>query len=272
MFNFNGKLVLKEEFSFSPNNRGLKFGDSIFETIKLQNNKVVFAEDHYFRLMASIRMVRMEIPLEMSLAFFENEIIKTAQANNLKNARVRFTVFRKPGGLYMPLSNKIDYFIEINEYSNSYKEIYEVEIFKDFYVYSGLLSTLKSNNKLLNVVASVFQNENNLDNCFLLNEKKNLVEAINANVFLIKGQKVVTPPLTDGCLKGIIRKKVIELLKEDDELDFEEIAISPFELQKADEVFITNAIVGIQPVTKFKRKSYNNEVSLKIKEKLEHLI
>jgi branched-chain amino acid aminotransferase len=124
---------------------------------------------------------------------------------------------------------------------------------------------------LLNVVASVYADENGLDNCVLLNEKKNIVEAINGNIFLVKANSIITPSLTEGCLKGIIRKKIVEILQRDDNYEIIETEIFPFELQKADEIFITNSIVGIQSVTQYKKKTYTTEVAQYLKEKLKEL-
>ena len=161
--------------------------------------------------------------------------------------------------------------IEANELKTNAKEHYEIELYKDHYVYSGLLSTIKSTNRILNVVASVFKEENGYDNLMLLNEKKQLAEAINGNVFLVKGTTVLTPALTEGCIKGIMRKKIIEILQKDPNLSVEETEISPFELQKADEVFVTNVIVGIQSVTKYRRKTYEVRVSQEINKKMRAL-
>ena len=72
---------------------------------------------------------------------------------------------------------------------------------------------------------------------------------------------IKTPSLEDGCLRGIIRKQLIEMLKKLEDYTVEEASISPFELQKADELFITNAIVGIQPITKYRKKTYTNKVA-----------
>ena len=118
-------------------------------------------------------------------------------------------------------------------------------------------------------MGSIFADENGLDNCILLNEKKQLVEALNANIFLVKGKTISTPPLTEGCLKGVFRKKLIELIAKDEELNLEEREISPFELQKTDEVFLTNAIVDIQPVTKYRKKNYATEVSDYLRHKMD---
>ena len=271
MINHNGQLVSSKEPILSASNRGFKYGDGVFDTLKVLKGKIIFLEDHYFRLMASMRILRMEIPMDFTLEFFEVEIIKLIEVKNLENARVRITVFRKDGGTYSPLNNEIEFVIEASDLVIDIKDTYEVELFKDFYVYSGLLSTLKTTNRVLNVIASVFAKENDFDNCFLINENKQLVEAIHGNIFLVIGNKLVTPPLTEGCVKGIVREKIIDVIKKSASFEIEERPISPFELKKADELFITNSIIDIQSVTKYRKKSFSVDVTLKVKTLLEGL-
>jgi branched-chain amino acid aminotransferase len=265
MINFNSELYAKENIQLTADNRGFKYGDGIFETIKVVHKKVIFWEDHYFRLMASMRMLRMKIPMEFTLEFLEQEILKTV--GSLEKAttyRVRLNVFRKDGGLYTPKTNAIDYLIEASEINAQTKTTYEIDVFKDFYNYSGLLSTVKTNNRMLNTLASIYAHENNLDNCVLLNERKGVVEVANGNIFIVKDTVVKTPALTEGCIKGIVRNKVIEIITKNQDFTIEETVISPFEIQKADEVFITNAIAGIQVVTKYKKKSFTTELGNKL--------
>lgn len=265
MINFNGELLFKENIKLTTDNRGFKYGDGIFETIKVVHKKVIFWEDHYFRLMASMRMLRMKIPMEFTLEFLEKEILKTvAVLEDGASFRVRLNVFRKDGGLYTPKTNAINYLIEASESNYKTKETYEIDIFKDFYNYSGLLSTIKTNNRMLNTLASIYANENDLDNCILVNERKGVVEVANANIFIVKNNIVKTPALTEGCIKGVVRGKVIDLLIKNKDFTIEETVISPFEIQKADEVFITNAIMGIQAVTKYKKKSFNTDLAGKL--------
>ena len=265
MINFNGELLFKENIKLTTDNRGFKYGDGIFETIKVVHKKVIFWEDHYFRLMASMRMLRMKIPMEFTLEFLEKEILKTvAVLEEGASFRVRLNVFRKDGGLYTPKTNAINYLIEASESNYKTKETYEIDIFKDFYNYSGLLSTIKTNNRMLNTLASIYANENDLDNCILVNERKGVVEVANANIFIVKNNIVKTPALTEGCIKGVVRSKVIDILIKNKDFTIEETVISPFEIQKADEVFITNAIMGIQAVTKYKKKSFNTDLAGKL--------
>jgi branched-chain amino acid aminotransferase len=207
----------------------------------------------------------MKIPMEFTLEFLEKEILKTvAVLEDGASFRVRLNVFRKDGGLYTPKTNAIDYLIEASESNYKTKETYEIDVFKDFYNYSGLLSTIKTNNRMLNTLASIYANENDLDNCILVNERKGVVEVANANIFIVKNNIVKTPALTEGCIKGVVRSKVIDILIKNKDFTIEETVISPFEIQKADEVFITNAIMGIQAVTKYKKKSFNTDLAGKL--------
>lgn len=272
MINYNGQIIKLTSKIIPPLNRAFKYADALFETIKVINNKIVFSEDHYFRLMASMRMLRMEIPMHFTLEFFEAEIKKTLQENNLTTARVRATVYREGEGLYLPTSNNISFIIEVANLSVIKKSSYKVDLYKDFYVATDTLFTLKTTSKQINVLASIYALENKLNNCILLNTNKYVAEFINGNFFLIKDKLVKTPALNQGCIKGIVRKKIIELLKKHPEFTIEETKISPFEMQKADEIFLTNAITGIQPITTYRKKEFGTETSERLQEMLIDLV
>lgn len=274
MINLNGKLVANDKASLSITNRGFAYGDAVFETIRVVNGKVIFWEDHYFRLMASMRIMRMEIPATFSPEFLEKEILNLVKENELDAtaARVKFSVYREEGGYYRPKTKHIGYLISVENLPQAFYQLneknYEIELFKDHYITSGLLATIKSNNRAINVLGSIYADENYYENCLLLNEKKHVVEALNGNIFLVKGDTIKTPPLSDGTLNGITRKKLLEIIKKEDDLKLEEVTISPFELQKADELFITNVITGVQPITKYRKKSFDNKVAKNLLSKL----
>lgn len=265
--NHNGAFFASQSDVMSVENRAFKYGDAVFDTLKYTNQKLLFWEEHYLRLMAGMRILRMEIPLSFTLEFLEKEIFKTLEVNNLigSSARVRITIFRHDGGLYAPHTNNVDYIIEIQKLTSPFYELnesrYEVELFKDFYVQADLLANVKHTNKLVNIVGSIFARENDYQNCILLNHHKNIASALNGNLFLVTGSTLKTPPLTDGCLNGIMRKVLLKMLSKISDFQVIETSISPFELQKADELFITNSIVGIQPVTQYRKKTYGNVVA-----------
>ncbi|WP_179317668.1 aminotransferase class IV [Winogradskyella undariae] len=276
MINFNGTLLSQSEAKITIANRGYKYGDALFETLKVVNGKIFFWEDHYFRLMSSMRILRMDIPMNFTMEFLESEVLKTLEANRLLEsaARVRINVDRGEGGKYLPLnSTAVQCNISVEKHDDPFYSIDPeascvVDLYKDYFIAPGLLSGLKSNNKVIQVIGSIYAKENDLDNCLVLNTNKSIIEALNGNLFLVKGDKIKTPPLEEGGLKGVMRKQILELLAKDLNLVVEEASISPFELQKADELFITNVIKGIIPITKYRKKTYSSDFAQKLVVKL----
>jgi branched-chain amino acid aminotransferase len=276
MINFNG-IIQDSDLQLTVSNRSFLYGDGVFETLKIVNNKILFFEDHYFRLMASMRIVRMEIPMTFTMEYLEEQILKLVEVLAIKDAaRVRFTVFRNEGGFYLPNDNSISFVIQASKLENIRYKIpkiqFEVDLYKDFIVPSQLLSTLKTANKITHITASIFAKENQLDSALLINETKNVIEAANGNLFMLMGNKLITPLISEGCLNGIMRKQIITLAKQIDSVEVIEAAISPFDLQKADELFITNVIVGIQPITKYRKKDFEVRIANQLLEKLNALI
>ena len=261
MINYNGKIIEDVE----PNllNRGFLYGDCVFETIKVIDNKIIFWEDHYLRLMSSLRIIRVEIPIDYTPEFFESQIQNTfSKLSSNFSGRIRLSVYRSGGGLYNPNSMLPNFLIHIKSDINNLFKIseanYKVDLFKDYYMNNDLLSNLKTNNKVINVLAGIFAKENELDNCILLNHKKNVVEFYNGNLFFVKNNNIKTPPLSSGCLKGILRKKILSFSKLFPDVSITEEDLSPFELLSADEIWMTNTISGIVPVTNYRKKMFSN--------------
>ena len=276
MINFNGEIQ-DSDLQLSIYNRSFLYGDGVFETLKIVNGKILFFEDHYFRLMASMRIIRMQIPMSFTLEYLEEEILKLAIINNVKDsARVRFTVFRNEGGFYLPTDNSISFIIQATQLEQKKYQFgesrFEVDLYKDYVVPKQLLSTLKTANKITHVTASIFASENQLNSCLLINETKNVIEATNGNLFMLMGNTLITPPISEGCLNGIMRKQIITLAKQLDSIEIIEKEISPFDLQKADELFITNVIIGIQPITKYRKKEFGVQLSSQLLDKLNQMI
>ena len=258
-------------------NRGFLYGDAVFETVKIVNSKILFLEDHYFRLMASMRILRMEIPMDFTMEFFEEQVLTTVTNNGFaQSSRARITVYRKDGGFYLPTTNTISFLIHASPLDNKdyllESRPCEVDLYKDFYISKQLLSTLKTTNKVLHVTASIYADENDLDNCILLNESKNVVEVLQGNIFMLQGNRLITPPVSEGCCNGILRKQLLVLAKKIEGLEVIEEVISPFDLQKADELFYTNVIKGIQSITKYRKKDFTNVLANQLVKKLnEHI-
>ncbi|MGB2760918.1 aminotransferase class IV [Maribacter stanieri] len=264
MFNFNGELLHKNTDFLNENNRGVQLGDAVFEELRVINGDVIFLEDHYLRLMSSMRILRMEIPMNFTMEFMEEEILKLISEDGLRETKqIKFTVYRNTSdNNFSKSDNSISYFITSTTLINPFfvldDKAYEVELFKDFYKNSSMLSNLDTNNKILNVVGSIYAQENDYQDCLLLNERKQVIEALNGNVFIVKGNQVKTPPITDGCVNSVIRKKIIDIVSKLNEVEFLEESLSPFELQKADELFIANNVNGLVSITKYRKKDFVN--------------
>jgi len=233
MINYNGSFLPSNSL-LSASNRSFLYGDGVFDTLKVVNNKILFLEDHYFRLMASMRIVRMQIPTNFTLEFIENQILNTATKNNCgDSARIRFTVFRNDGGFYTPETRTISYVIQASALESKIYSIsnadYEVDLYKDFFISKQLLSTIKTTNKMINITGGIYAQENDLQNCLLLNNEKNVVEALNGNLFMLMGNTLITPPIDEGCLNGIIRKQILAIARKIEELEVVEKPISPFD-------------------------------------------
>lgn len=267
MLNYNGNFIDQTNLSFS--NRAFLYGDSVFETIKVVKNKVLFWEEHYLRLMSSMRILKIEIPNEFTPDYLENQIKKTnSSISETFSGRVRLTVFREGEGLYLPKSNQAIFVI--NSFQNesilfeTKFKTYKVDIYKDYLIQSNLLSNLKTSNRLINVIGSIYAQENGLDNCILLNENKLVTEFLNGNIFLVSDNVVKTPPINSGCLNGVMRNKIIELINKIPLFEIFEKDFSAYEIISSQEVWVSNSISGIIPVSQYRNKQFGSSVAKKV--------
>lgn len=272
MINYQGDIIELNALPVQEVKRATMYGDAVFETIRMRDNKLLFVEDHYFRLMASMRILRMPIPMEFTPEFFVDEANRLAEEVAITDGRLRLQVVRKSEGKYTPDdNNECVWWMELEELSTQdytwTSKGLKVDLFKDHYIQPGLLSTLKSSNALPYVLAGIFAKENGFDAMLLVNDKKMLVEANAANVFVLKDNILKTAPLEDGPLRGVFRKNLIGWAKEIG-LEIKEESINPFELQKADEIWLTNTISGVQWVEKYRKRTYKGD---KAKELIELL-
>ena len=267
MINYNGNF--KDQPLDYFNNRGFLFGDSVFETIKVIDNKIIYWEEHYLRLMSSMRILRIQIPSLYTPDFFENEIRKTnLKIDSFFNGKVRLTIFRTKGEVYLPDSNEPIFVINSKKTDqklfNVNLQSYKVDLFKDYLIQSNLISNLKTNNRVVNVIGSIYAKENDLENCILLNDQKFVAQFLNGNIFIVKDSLVKTPTISSGCLNGVMRNKIIELINKLPNLEIEEKNFSPYELISSDEIWVSNSISGIIPVTEYRKKLFSNKVAITI--------
>ncbi len=277
MICFNGKIIREKDFSINFNNRFFLYGDGFFETIKIVRGKPLFWDDHYYRIMGSLCMLRMPIPSYFNSEYLFNNIQSLLNSNklNTNSTRIRIVFFRNSDGYYLPDNNDFSYVISSEKLKTNFYNINEkgltVDIFNQYKLGTCELNTLKSTNRIINVLASMYTKDNFLDDSILINEKNNIVESTSGNLFFVSDNQLVTPSLDSGCIDGIIRKKILSFSNFMD-LEVKERDVKKSDLFNANELFFTNVISGLKWVSNFKEKKFNNKYSLLILKKLNTLI
>ena len=271
---YNGHLISIYEPALAFNNRAFRYGDALFETIRLCNNKVMFLKDHLNRLKIGMTVLRMNLPAEFNSDNIYEFIIQLLKHNtHAPNARIRLTVFRNDGGYYTPETNDISFLIESEEMSHAYEinqKGYWIDLYGDLKKPINKLSNIKSANALLFVMAGLAKQSMKLDDCFIINETGSICESISANVFVVKNGTIYTPPLSEGCVAGIMRKQIMHLAHENKILVFES-PLSTYTILNGDEVFITNSVSGVKWIGQFREKFYTNKMAQFFHDKLMQL-
>ena len=231
------------------------------ESVRVEAGNIVFWEAHYFRMMASMRILRMGIPMTYTLEYLEEQVLLLLQESDLlkKSVQIHFSFF-STGSISRSIPIVPSSFLIHAEACETMLGVQtsdrSIDLFKDHWVIKGLYGTLEQSNDRLRKLASVYAFENDFEDCVLLNEDKQITETITGAIFVVKGNQIKTPPLTSGCRSSVYRQVVIDLLAKQDELDLVEDVVSPFELQKADELFVVSLSNGIQSVKQYRKKVF----------------
>ena len=274
--NVDGEIVENNSAIFGIDNRAFKYGDGLFETFRVINGKPLFVEQHLFRLKQGMKALRMDIPGYFEALWLNDQInALLMRAGISKGGRVRLSVFRKSGGCYVPKTNEISFVIEadgmdVNQFVLNEKGLI-IDIFEGQKRTINEFSTIKSVNCLPFVLAGIHQKEKELGDCILLNELGNISEAVSSNIFIVYNGVFYTPSLNQGCIDGIMRKNVIALLNHNG-YEVQECPLGPNALLRADEVFLTNSVKGIQWVSAYKMKRYFNKFSRQLTENLNEMV
>ncbi|MEJ7692696.1 aminotransferase class IV [Daejeonella sp.] len=273
--NFNGDIVPAEQQVLTVANRGFKYGDGLFESMRLLKGELKFAELHSERIRKGLKLLKMDSWSSVDTWFLREKAEELVRRNKTgPDARIRLTAFRDGEGLYSPSANNMAYVLEATKVTESTYTLNEkgliIDVFEELTKPVNILSNLKTCNSLTFVLAGIFKNQNSLDEVMVLNDRGFLCEAMSCNVFVVYDRKLYTPALSEGCIAGVMRQVVIKLAKENG-IELVEAQISPDILNEADEVFLTNAARGIQWVMGYNGKRYFNEISRFLNEKLNAL-
>jgi len=243
---------------FLPLNRAFNFGDGLFETIRILNGEILFLSDHIQRLHLGMNALQLQGSERFTPFFLHKQIIELSRINQVTaNGRVRITIFRHGAGFYEPTTNETDYVLTCQPLASGYdwnESSYTVGLYTGIAKNVSAISSFKTLSSLCYVMAALHRKQMNWHDCLISNSEGRIADATSSNVFFIEGENVYSPPVRDGGVDGIMRKRMIELLKKNG-IYFEEKSISANQLSLADEIFLTNVIFGIQPVTSFEGKN-----------------
>ena len=270
--NYNGKFVSADEGFLPAENRSFRYGDGLFESIRVTDGLPLFVDTHFARLKEGMEVLGITVPPDYSGKFFYDKITQLISENNItEGARVRLTIFRSEGGLYQPSDNSPGYLIEIIPLENNYFELNEnglhVDLFPDIKKPVNKLSIYKTCNSLLYILASAWAVKNKLNDALIVNDKGNIIEATSTNLFIVCNGVLYTPALTDGCVAGVMRMQIINLAIEN-KIKVYECSLTPQNLLVADEVFLTSAVRGLQWVSSYRMKRYYNTLTRVLLDKL----
>lgn len=266
--NNNGKVLSRDAFTISPGSRAFLYGDGIFESIRIFSGRPINLRTHCQRLFKGAEALRISIPAFLTETFLEEKVLELISISHIKTgARCRISLDRIEGGAYRPEKNDAVYFIEVlpleeNEFLLNYKGL-EVDIYKEIRLSKTFLSPFKTKNGLLKVMAAVHASEQGLDDFILANDKGNIIETSNSNIFVVSNGVLYTPGLDEGCIAGTMRMMVINIAIQNN-IRVYECPILPHNLLSADEIFLTNAISGIRWVGGYRTKRYMNTTSRRL--------
>jgi branched-chain amino acid aminotransferase len=264
---FNGKIVSGDKPVLMASNRGYRYGDGLFETMKVLKGNIVLEQFHFERLFSGLSLLKFEIPKLFKAEKLQQEIIQLCRKNECeKLARVRLSVFRGNGGLYDE-EKTLQYIIECWPLNESVTILNEnglvIDVYPDAEKSCDKFSNIKSANFLPYSMAAQYAKKNKLNDCLVLNNSGGIADSTIANLFIIKNGIILTPGLEEGCVNGVMRRYLIEKLQASGyELREEPLTVS--DLRAADEIFLTNAINGIRWVQQFRDTMYSNNHAARI--------
>lgn len=262
---FQGKFYPADEAVVPITNRAFHFGDGFFETIRVVNGRPCFLNSHFMRIRVSMDALKMTVPHDFNEATLFREITRLLERNGIhQGGRVRITFSRKADGFYLPLSNDTEYLIEAYPTNHNLFTLNQqgrvIDIYPEMKKQINALSAFKTLNCQLYIMACLYAKSRNLDDCFIQNDRHGIIEASSSNIFIVSNGVLYTPSLEEGCVGGVMRMQLINLAI-DHNIKVYECNLSPQNLLAADEIFLTNAIQGVQWVSSYRTKRYFNEMS-----------
>jgi len=273
LISFNKEYIPAKEFKLDLNNRAFRYGDGFFETMHVNGLEIQFINDHFARIERSSKILKIELPEYFTPGFLKNQVAGLLRRNKLfQGVRVKLTIYRNGEGYYFPKSNGADIVIEAVYLSKGFYELNTegliIDIYDEMFKPKSLFGSIKSINAQLYVLAGIFAQQQGFNDVLLLNEQGFVVEATSSNIFALKDKTLYTPSLGSGCVEGVMRKQIITIASTLGFIVDSSTNLNPNDLLSMDELFLTNAIVGLKSVSAYKNRRYFKRSATKILQEL----
>lgn len=263
-FNFNGKIYEENKPVIGVSNRGLRYGDGLFETLKYKNNELILADEHFARLWKGMQLLQFDVPKLLTPERIQQEVMELLKKNKQNSARVRLTIIRGDGGIYDAKNHTANYIIQTWSLDIDHSRLNEnglqLCIYPDAKKTVDHFSNIKHNNYLPYFMGALFAQEQQCNDALLLNIHERICDSTIANVFIIKNEIIYTTSLEEGCVAGIMRKFIIQHIAASG-YSIIETEITKEMLLEADEVFLSNSIYNIRWVAAIADKKYTNNIT-----------
>lgn len=265
----NGKLKRREEVLFPLHDRVVRFADGFFESMRAFATHVPLFSLHYRRMMRAFDLLllnKANFPTEQALLFDIERLIKSNKT--FGSSRIRLTVYRSGQGYYFSDKDDIDWFVEVyplegTKFTIDTKGVL-INVFRDVAKPIIPMYSVKVNHAMFYILAAQWAKRNGYDDVLLINHKNHIVEATSSNVFVLHKGVMYTPPLSDGAVDGIMRQFLLQHLSAEFGVRVKEESFDEKLLSEADEIFLTNAVVGCKSVLGFGQRRYYRDFAIQL--------
>ena len=240
-------------------NNAFLYGDAVKVHFYIKNSQLIMAEECYFFLMASMRKMRMNIPLSFTLEFFSDIFLAAIAENQIQEGVIELLAYRNRDDGFSA-KTPVHFYFEIKQKDEVLKisDKYELDLMKEISVNTNVLSNIKVHSPE-NIYAEIYAKENDLDDVIFLNPNKKIARTIYGNLLLLEENTIKIPKQTEGAYISPLMENFVTFVHKNNLATIEEAELSAFESQKAEEILVISDEKGIFTVSKIRNKEFGNE-------------
>ena len=237
-------------------NRAFLYGDAVSVTFFVRKNKLILAEECYFFLMASMRKMRMQIPLSYTLEFFQNYFQENVLDTGISDAFIQFIAYRNNDEINLQKAG-VSFYFEVKEVADVLKvqSNYEMDLIKELHVSTHFLSNIRVHSPE-NIYAEIYAKDNDLNDVIFLNSNKKIARSIYGNLLFLTENQIKVPKQSEGAYISPLMENFVTFLHKNKLASIEESEMIAFESQKAEEILMISDEKGLFSVTKIRNKTF----------------